>query len=275
MRSATRSVATALRPVTRRSPALRHDGRALTIIGWHRVDGEVSDDLSTGVRDFAAHLDAVEAWGGVVLPLPEAVSRLYAGTLPARAVALTFDDGYASVVETAWPMLQRRGWPATLFVVTDSLTRELTFAWDDHAREPGSARFRLATSDEIAKAAADGLDVGSHTCTHPLLPRLDDEALRHELRASRAALGDLLGREVTSIAYPTGAWDRRVRAATREAGYRTGITVDRGRATARSAPLSLPRAFVPHDVADLELLLDGAYTYLRPLDVLRRKGRTS
>lgn len=273
MRTATRALATALRPATRRSPALRHD-RALTIIGWHRVDGEVSDDLSTGVADFAAHLDAVASWGATVLPLDEAVIRLYAGTLPPRAVALTFDDGYASVLETAWPMLQRRGWPATLFVVTDSLTRELTFAWDDHGRGPGADRFRLATSDELARAAADGLDLGSHTCTHPLLPSLDDDRLRHELRASRAALGDLLGREVTSFAYPTGAWDRRVRSATGAAGYRTGITVDRGRATARSAPLSLPRAFVPHEVADLELLLDGAYTYLRPLDLLRRKGGT-
>ena len=103
MKPATRAVATALRPATARSRVLRagHGGRALTIIGWHRVDGETSVDLSTGVPDFVAHLDAIAAWGAVVMPLDEAVVRLYAGTLPPRATVLTFDDGYASVVETA------------------------------------------------------------------------------------------------------------------------------------------------------------------------------
>ena len=82
--------------------------RGLTLVGWHRVDGR-SDGLSTGVDDFQRHLDTLDAWGAQVLPLDEAVAALAAGTLPERAVALTFDDGYASVVETAWPLLRARG----------------------------------------------------------------------------------------------------------------------------------------------------------------------
>jgi peptidoglycan/xylan/chitin deacetylase (PgdA/CDA1 family) len=273
MRSTTRTLARGTAPVARSYRRLRdpNGSRSLTLVGWHRVDGERSDGLSTGVLDFLAHLEVLTAWGARVLSLDEGLRGLDEGSLPPRSVVLTFDDGYASVLETAWPLLQERGWTATLFVVTDSLDHDLRFGWDDHTSGDPSGRLRLATGEELAKAAADGLDLGSHTCTHPLLTRLDEAALEHELVASRSVLGDLLGREVGSVAYPAGAWDRRVRAAAARAGYRVGVTVDRGAATPRSSALSLPRAFVPHDPVDLELLLDGAYTYLRPLDAVRAR----
>lgn len=270
MKSMTRAVATATRPVVEAGLRIRAS-RGLTIIGWHRVDGRRSDGLSTGVDDYCRHLDVLEEWGAVVLPLEEAVERLRAGTLPRRAVVLTFDDGYASVVETAWPRLRERGWPATLFVVTDSLVRELQFAWDGH--ESGHERLRLATADELVAAAEEGLDLGSHTVTHAWLPRLGRAELDRELVESRVAMEGLLGREVTSIAYPTGGWRRATLDRAAAAGYRIGITVDRGLNSARTNPLSLRRTFAPSDQVDLRLVLAGAYTYLRPLDTLRnRKG---
>jgi peptidoglycan/xylan/chitin deacetylase (PgdA/CDA1 family) len=266
VRGGVRTLGTVLRPVTAGAARLSRNG--LTIIGWHRVD-EDSDGLSTGIDDFRRHLDVLDDWGATVLPLDAAVADLDAGTLPERAVALTFDDGYASVVERAWPVLRDRGLPATLFVVTDYLAGDQRFAWDRH--EPEHDRHRLARGEALVEAAAEGLDIGSHTVSHPWLPELTSEQVGRELAESRATLEDLLGRRVTSLAYPTGGWTPAVRAAAGEAGYRIGITVDRGRNTARTPRLSLRRAFVPDDARDLRLLLDGAYTALRPLDTWRRR----
>jgi peptidoglycan/xylan/chitin deacetylase (PgdA/CDA1 family) len=267
VRREVRAAAALLRPA---SMVGRHLRRAagLTVVGWHRVD-DSGDPLSTPVDDFRRHLDGLAAWGAVVLPLDEAVAGLEAGTLPDRAVALTFDDGYASVVETAWPLLGARGLSATLFVVTGYLAGGLRFGWD-HDR-PEHDGLRLVTAAELVAAAADGLDVGSHTVSHPWLPRLSARELSRELMESKAALETLLGRAVTSVAYPTGGWDPAVRRAAGEAGYSIGITVDRGVNTSRTPRLSLRRAFVPHDPRDLRLLLDGAYTVLRPLDTWRRR----
>ncbi|WKN47253.1 polysaccharide deacetylase family protein [Nocardioides sp. Arc9.136] len=271
MRTGTRTVATVLRPVVRAGRAVATTP-GLTLVGWHRVDGRTSDGLSTGTDDFRRHLDALERWGAQVLPLDDAVARLQDGTLPARAVALTFDDGYASVVGTAWPLLRERALPATLFVVSGTLSGH-RFPWDAHESAPcRSGRLRTATAEELLAAAAEGLDIGSHTVTHPWLPALDDRTLEQELTGSRAVLEDLLGRPVRSLAYPTGGWDARVRAAAARAGYRVGVTVDRGLNTGRVDPLSLRRAFVPTDPTDLRHVLDGAYTFLRPLDRWRARG---
>jgi peptidoglycan/xylan/chitin deacetylase (PgdA/CDA1 family) len=267
VRPAVRVGASAVRPFVVTADRLR-PVRGLTIIGWHRVDGD-SDGLSTGVADFRRHLDVLEEWGASVLPLDDALAALDAGTLPQRAVALTFDDGYASVVETAWPILRERGLPATLFAVTGYLTGGLRFGWDAHEAEHD--RHRLVSAVELRAAADDGLDIGSHTVTHPWLPGLDRDEMKHELVDSRTSLEDLLGRPVTSLAYPTGGWNPLVRAVAAEAGYRSAITVDRGLNLARTPRLSLRRAFVPDAPEDLRLLLDGAYTWLRPFDAVRRR----
>ena len=268
MRGPVRMLGTLARPVA--TAGRRLSPRAgLTIIGWHRVDGPCSDGLSTGVDDFRRNLDVLEEWGATVLPLESAVAALDAGTLSDRAVCLTFDDGYASVVETAWPILRERGLPATLFVVSGYLSGTDRFAWD--LAEPHHDRHRLATADELVVAAAEGLDLGSHTVSHPWLPRLDADEVKRELVESRAALEELLGRTVDSLAYPTGGWTPAVRSAAAEAGYRIGITVDRGLNTARTPRLSLRRSFAPTDPVDMRLVLDGAYTVLRPLDTWRRR----
>jgi peptidoglycan/xylan/chitin deacetylase (PgdA/CDA1 family) len=264
----TRTIARTVRPAVAAGRRLRREP-GLTLIGWHRVDGARSRGLSTGVDDFRRHLDLLERVDARVLPLETAVARLQAGTLPERAVALTFDDGYASVVRTAWPLLKERGLAATLFVVTAALTGPLRFPWD--AAETDPERYGLIPAPELVDAVGQGLDIGSHTVTHPWLPGLEPALLESELGESRARLEDLLGQPVRSIAYPTGGWSRAVRDAAERAGYTTGITVDRGINTARTHPLSLRRSFCPASTRDLALMLDGAYTYLRPLDDWRRR----
>ena len=68
-----------------------------------------------------------------VLPLADAVRLLGEGTLPRRAVAVTFDDGYVDNYQYAWPILRRYGIPATMFLVTGALDRKIRLWWDDVA----------------------------------------------------------------------------------------------------------------------------------------------
>lgn len=240
--------------------------RGLLLVGWHAI-AHAGDGLVTPFDGFRRHLDAIGAWGTVV-GLADGLAALRGGTLAPRAVALTFDDGYAGVAELAWPELKARGWPATLFAVSGYLDGGRTFPWDD----PSAASARLLTADELRAVAADGLDVGSHTVTHRWLPHLDAATVAAEVRDSKAALAEVLGRPVTSFAYPMGGWNAAVRDAVAAAGYECAVTVDRGRNTARTDRYALRRAFAPPDPADVRRILNGAYTFLRPLDSWRTRN---
>lgn len=243
--------------------------RGLTILGWHRL-GDTRDGLTTRVEDFCSHLECLQAVKANVLPMQDALRLLSADRLPPRAVVLTFDDGYRSVGELAWPILQREGLPATLYVVPGYLDGLSRFPWDGDA---GTADAELLTAPEVVALARAGLDIGSHSLSHRWLPALDATELLSDLAESRSVLEEVVGAPIRGLAYPTGGWDRRVRRAARASGYDYAVTVDRGLNPAgRSHLLSLRRSFVPDDVEDLKILLNGGFDHLRVVDTARRRA---
>jgi peptidoglycan/xylan/chitin deacetylase (PgdA/CDA1 family) len=159
------------------------------------------------------------------------VSRLSAD---GRDFLLTFDDGYASLAEYAYPVLADLGFTATTFLVTDFIGHENS--WD--------ARYtwrRLAHLDwpTIERWRARGFDFGSHSATHRRLTWLGSEVVAGELARSREALVRRLGAAAgRAMAYPFGACSDRVAELTRRAGYELAFAGawDRG-----TDPLRLPR----------------------------------
>jgi peptidoglycan/xylan/chitin deacetylase (PgdA/CDA1 family) len=96
--------------------------QSLSILIYHRVVPEPDPLLPDLVcsEEFDRQLGVLSRWF-TVLPLSEAVARLQAGRLPARAACVTFDDGYADNYEVALPLLAARGISATFFVATSFL----------------------------------------------------------------------------------------------------------------------------------------------------------
>jgi len=128
-----------------------------------------------------------------------------------RTAAITFDDGLASDLHVAAPLLEELGVRAG-FYVSPGL-------WGGrHASIEGAAG-RLLDRDEVHALAERGMEIGSHAMTHPDLRKLDDRTLRAELSESKAAIEDVTGRPCRVLAYPFGLHDARVEEAAREAGY--------------------------------------------------------
>jgi peptidoglycan/xylan/chitin deacetylase (PgdA/CDA1 family) len=142
-----------------------------------------------------------------------------------RTIAVTFDDAFLSVLEHAVPVLSSLGLPGTVFAVTDFADSGRDLCWpgiEQWRGGPYDAELRGLTWDALRDLAGRGREIGSHTCSHPHLTRLDDAALARQLRRSRAACERELGRACTSLAYPYGDVDERVVAAAMSAGYMAG-----------------------------------------------------
>jgi peptidoglycan/xylan/chitin deacetylase (PgdA/CDA1 family) len=149
-------------------------------------------------------------------------------------VGLTFDDGYADFVEHVLPTLDRYGFTATVFVIAGALGG--TNTWD----EPGP-RKALMTADEVRAVAATGIEVGSHSLSHPRLPDTDALALADEVALSRSILRQLLGDDVDGFCYPYGGVGQREVDAVRAAGYSYACAVGDG---VRAGQYAIPRTFV-------------------------------
>ena len=159
-----------------------------------------------------------------------------------NTVALTFDDGYLDTLTAALPVLKRYAFRATCYVVSDCVGAHNR--WDDEA---GRERQELMTQAQIGEWLAAGMEIASHSCTHPWLNRIDDETAAHEIDDSRAALQRTFGVAIDHFGYPFGGLTDRIVELVRRSGYASAVTTQPGIARASDHPLRLPRLLVRGD----------------------------
>ena len=149
---------------------------------------------------FERHLDTLAAAGARTLTVSELATGLRRGELPERAVALTFDDGCASVAHNAAPLLAARGMCATVYCVAGHLGKA-----NDWPTQPAKTpRLQLASASDLSELAAAGFEIGSHGTAHAPLRATCEDVIHTEVVESRWRLEDALGTEVATFAYPYG-----------------------------------------------------------------------
>jgi len=152
--------------------------------------------------------------------------------LPGKAVLLTFDDGYDDFFEFAWPILRKYRFSATVFVVAGRIGQ--ISDWSDE-------RAALLSSHRIQELSANGIEIGSHTHTHPSLLTIDSERIVQECAESRLTLEKLLGQPIKSLAYPYGGVDEATAHLAGACGYEFAFAVGHRLSTFTDRLLMLPR----------------------------------
>jgi peptidoglycan/xylan/chitin deacetylase (PgdA/CDA1 family) len=194
------------------------------VLCYHGVSDTWPADISLTPARFEAQLRALLDRGYEGATLVDAL------TAPSstRVVVVTFDDAYQRSLAAARPILQRLGMPATVFVPTDHVGNGQPMTWAGNEAWAGTRyedELHCASWSELRELADLGWEIGSHTCSHPRLTRVDDRRLANELADSRAACERELERPCVSLAYPHSDEDDRVVRAARRAGYSLGVTV--------------------------------------------------
>lgn len=131
-------------------------------------------------------------------------------------ISLTFDDGSQGDWDNARPLLNAKGYKSTQYIPTAGLVSTPHDSF-------------LMTKDEIQTLAAEGNEIGGHSVTHPMLTTVSDTQLKSELVDSKNVLEAIPGvGTVHNFAYPYGDYDARVIQAEKDAGYRSGRSVEEG-----------------------------------------------
>lgn len=226
-----------------RSAAAAQPGRArpvpVPILMYHAIrtapPGAPRPSLYVRPKELAAHVRALRRAGYGAVTLQRVWDAWHGRSrLPRRPVVLSFDDGYASQVRIALPVLRRAGWPGVLNLALDRV--------DD-----------LGGDTAVRRLIDAGWQIDAHSRTHADLTKVPAPQLADETAGARADLARRFGVPARFFAYPYGRYDARVVAATRRAGYLAATTVRQGFAT-RGTRYALARVQVSGGMGGERLL---------------------
>ena len=158
-------------------------GHAL-VLCYHAISPHWPSSLAVAPDHFREHLELLLRHGYRGVTFAQAVL----GDAPQRAMAVTFDDGFRSVYDHAWPILTELGIPGTVFVPTALIGRPSPMSWpgiDEWEGTPYENELEGMSWEELRQLRDAGWEIASHGQTHPNLPELDQRALADELTGSR------------------------------------------------------------------------------------------
>lgn len=214
---------------------LSADGfQAIPILTYHRFGENCSSPLCMPKNTFERQMRYLKENGYHVITAEDLVAFLgYRQGLPKKSVLITMDDGYRSVYNIAYPILNKYGFKATLFIYTSFVgVSKMAITWD-----------------QLKEMKANGFTIGSHTIYHSDLtnPKEGESEQEHiarikqELNGSKKIIDQKLGQDTYFLAYPFGYYDQRSIQMAKEAGYKLAMSVKRGGNPFFANPFTLRR----------------------------------
>ena len=198
------------------------------IFGWHRfVDKVRRPDTEITPQDFEKQMQELKDRGISVIGMQDLLAwKRSEKNIPARSAILTFDDGWKSQYEVAWPILKKFGYPLTLFIYTEGV------------RGGHFGGGEAMTWEMLAEMRDAGVDIQAHSATHQdlrkpydkvakkkLSPPEYDQFLQNEIVGSKQLLEQRLGIKVNCFAVPYGFYNEKIKEACKAAGYEAVFTV--------------------------------------------------
>jgi peptidoglycan/xylan/chitin deacetylase (PgdA/CDA1 family) len=208
-------------------PAVDQNAQVV-IFGYHRFVNSVRrPDTEITPQAFEAQMQELKNKGISVIPMQDFLAwRRGEKAIPAKSAILTFDDGWKSQHEVAWPILKKFNYPVTLFIYTEGI-------------RPGHFSGGESMSwDQLAEMRDAGVDIQGHTATHSdlrkaydkvakkkLSPAEYEEWLEKEVAGSKQMIEQKLGVKVNCFAVPYGFHNDHIRDVVLKAGYEALFTV--------------------------------------------------
>lgn len=187
---------------------------------------------SIRAEQFNAHLRYLkkQGWHTALFKELHTVSAL-----PDRSVVLTFDDGYADNYEGAFLPLAENNMKATWFITTDCIGKHAQWMG------PPTTQTQMLTAEQLQQMEKAGMEIGSHTCSHPDITTLSYQQQQDEMALSKQILESITHGKISSFAYPYGRYNSDSIEAAKDTGYQLACTVSPGRFGSEMNPLLIKR----------------------------------
>lgn len=152
--------------------------------------------------------------------------------LPKKTFVITFDDGSRNCYLNAYPILNKYGFRATVFIVINEIDKTIT-----HPRSAPEKRLSLEEMNNLSKF----WDIESHSLSHRDLTKISADELTAELKYSLEKLKKMTGKEIILFCYPYGNYNSEVITKVKKFGYRAACTTKPGLVSNHTDPYALLR----------------------------------
>ena len=178
------------------------------IILYHRIDiSPINSQYYVPPENFERQMQLLRDWEYKTITTEMLANAIRDGAnLPPRPIIITFDDGHLDNYTQAFPIMQKYGLTAVVYIVGNYLGTD-----------------GYMNAEQVREMATAGWEVGSHGMSHSELTKLDPQVLRHEVVDSRKTLEKKIGVPVLTFAYQFGMSNASVLDYTYFAGYIAGM----------------------------------------------------
>lgn len=224
------------------------------ILMYHSVNPTAAAEnrLAVSVATFERQMAFLKSWHYNVLPL-EALADLVKAKkkIPARTVAITFDDGYKDNYTYAFPVLKKYGFAATIFLIVNEIGRSDRLGWNEikQMRDSGIITF------------------GSHSLgPGPLINIKSEQELKRQIFESKKILEEKLGRKAVLFSYPEGRFNDKIKELVKDAGYKAAVVTSPGKKFAGDDIFVLKRLRISATSDNLFVFwieTSGYYTFIK------------
>lgn len=182
---------------------------SMPILMYHHIrdfndpNDKIGANLSVSPEKFAKQLNLIKSEGYTTITFND----LDTGKIPTKPIILTFDDGYKNFYQNAYPELKKREMVGTVFVIVNDIGKN-----------------EYMNEKEIKEVSSNGIEIGSHTLSHPDLSKSPSNKAQEEISNSKKTLESLIGNDIISFCYPSGKFSEETVKSVKEAGYKYAVT---------------------------------------------------
>ena len=257
----------------------RHPG--VIVLNYHRINertdakaGGYTENI-TSVANLNKHVDYLKKHFSFITP--DGLLSYLTGQREIKGVQilLTFDDGYKDTYQFGLPVLRRHELPAIIFVTTGILNSTFVLPADRYVESadngagssPQSCDALYLNSEDIRDIQSLGLQIGSHTVTHPVLAELSLQDQEMEIASSRNKLEEFTLSPVRFFSYPIGKTSRETPHLVQRTGYQMAFGNRRGYITRGADRFDLPRLSAcnhPVPVLAFKIVMTKLFQWIHP-----------
>ena len=221
------------------------------VLMYHKIDeNSESSRLSVSPRSFKRQMYFLKTHKYNVVRLEDLAILIKKDNVPAKTIAITFDDGYEDNYKIAYPMLKELGLNATIFIVPSMIGIDGYLTWP-----------------EVIEMSESGIiSIGSHTMTHAWLPDQPEQKLDSQILDSKRAIESHIRKKIYSFSYPLGGFNENIRRKVIGAGYSIAVTTNPGKKYPKHDLFAMKRLRISKTSDNLAVFwfeITGLYTWIK------------